>query len=121
MPGQILASPVLDSRGDIYLGLNCLAKGTADQGRLVCLRGNSHKIAWQYPTTAAIESTPAVDDDGVVYVGDNAGLVHAVGGDGVERWQAQLAAPVRSAGSIISPSWVAFGLDDDTLVVLKCS
>ena len=121
MPGQILASPVLDARGDIYLGLNCAARDTTEQGRLVCVRGNSHKIAWQFATAAAIESTPVVDGDGVVYVGDNSGLVHAVDRDGAEQWQAQLAAPVRSAGAIIAPGRVAFGLDDDTLIVLKCS
>ena len=68
-----------------------------------------------------------IGDDDLVYFGDNSGTIHAVatthgvvpGGSAV--WTAQVEAAVRSAGTILAPKRLAFGLDDDTLVVLECS
>ena len=42
-------------------------------GALVCLDGNSHKIRWERTAAGAVESTPAIGDDDVIYFGDNAG------------------------------------------------
>ena len=36
-------------------------------------------------------------------------------------WTEQVEAAARSAGTILAPKRLAFGLDDDTLVVLECS
>ena len=68
-----------------------------------------------------MESTPVIGDDGVIYFGDNEGVIHAVDLRGQAKWTAKVGSPVRSAGTILAPQRVAFGLDDETLVVLKCS
>ena len=57
----------------------------------------------------------------LVYFGDNAGVIHAVDFRGQGQWTARVEAPVRSAGTILAPGRVAFGLDNETLMVLKCS
>lgn len=121
MPGQLLASPVIDPHGHIYVGLSQSRRGQEPRGALVSIDGNSHKIRWQHQAAGPVESTPVIGEDEVIYFGDNSGLVHAVDFRGKARWRAQLEAAVRSAGTILAPERVAFGLDNETLVVLKCS
>ena len=120
MSGQMLGSPVLDRNGHIYVGIGQWQRGRQPQGLLVCSDGNSHKVRWEYRAAGPVESTPVVGDD-MIYFGDNAGLIHAVDFSGRAAWTAQLDAPVRSTGTIFAPHRLAFGLDNETLVVLDCS
>jgi outer membrane protein assembly factor BamB len=87
----------------------------------VCVDGNSHRTRWELSAAAPVESTPVIGDDDVLYFGDNSGTIHAVDLQGKVQWTAQVEAAVRSAGTILAPHRLAFGLDDDTLVVLDCS
>jgi len=121
MPGQMLDSPVLDKFAHVYVGISQSQRGQQARGALVCIDGNSHKIRWEYKAAGAVESTPAIGNDDLLYFGDNAGLIHAIDLRGAAQWTAQLEAPVRSAGTILAPQRLAFGLDNETLVVLKCS
>jgi outer membrane protein assembly factor BamB len=121
MPGQILGSPVADRHGHIYLGLSQAPRGMDPRGLLACIDGNSHKVRWEYRTSAPVESSPAIGDDDVIYFGDNAGVVHAVNFSGKGQWTADVGSPVRSAGTLLAPQRLAFGLDDESLVVLDCS
>ncbi|MBN2477025.1 MAG: PQQ-like beta-propeller repeat protein [Pirellulales bacterium] len=121
VPGQMLGSPVIDQPGQIYVGVSQSKRGQQPRGLLLCLDGNSHKIRWQYEAAGPVESTPVIGNDNTVYFGDNAGMVHAVDRGGQAQWTAKVEAPVRSAGTILAPRRVAFGLDNETLVVLKCA
>ncbi len=121
VPGQILGSAVIGPAGHVYAGVTQAHRGRAAGGLLVCVDGNSHKIRWEYHAAGPVESTPVVGDDGLIYFGDNAGVIHALDTRGKAQWTAKVEAAVRSAGTILSPGRLAFGLDDDTLVVLECS
>jgi outer membrane protein assembly factor BamB len=121
MPGQMLGSPVLDARGHVYVGIAQSQRGQPSRGKLLSIDGNSHKIRWQVDADDSVESTPVIGDDGIIYFGDNAGLIHAVDLSGAPKWKAKVHAPVRSAGMLVGPGKLAFGLDDETLVVLNCS
>jgi outer membrane protein assembly factor BamB len=121
MPGQVLGSPVIDDEGRIYVGAGQIQRGQTPRGMLVCIDGNSHNIRWQCPAAGPVESTPVLGNDHLLYFGDNTGLVHAVDFTGKVAWTAQLNAPVRSAGTLLAPGRLAFGLDNDTLLVLRCS
>jgi outer membrane protein assembly factor BamB len=121
MPGQMLGSPVFDRFGHIYVGVSQSPRGMESRGVLVCVDGNSHKVRWEYRAAGPVESTPVIGDDEIVYFGDNAGVIHAVNFHGREQWTANVGSPVRSAGTILGPQRLAFGLDDETLVVLECS
>jgi outer membrane protein assembly factor BamB len=121
MPGQMLGSPVLDRYGHIYVGASHFPRGKRPRGLLVCVDGNSHKVRWEYHAAGAVESTPVIGDDDVIYFGDNTGTIHAVDLLGNGLWTAEVGEAVRSAGTIPAPQRVAFGLDDETLVVLRCS
>jgi outer membrane protein assembly factor BamB len=121
MPGQMLASPVIDKRGQIYVGIGQSKRGQQPWGALVCIDGNSHKIRRQCEAAGPVESTPVIGDDDVIYFGDNAGVIHAIDCQGNALWIARVESPVRSAGTILAPERVAFGLDNETLVVLQCT
>jgi len=121
LPGQLLGSPVIDRHGHVYAGVCQAQRGQEPRGMLVCVDGNSHRIRWQYDTTAPVESTPVIGDDDLVYFGDNTGTIHALDLQGKPQWTAQVESAVRSAGTLVAPHRLAFGLDDDTLVVLECS
>ncbi len=121
LQGQILGSPVADRHGHFYVGLSQAPRGIEPRGTLACVDGNSHKVRWEYRTDAPVESTPVIGDDDVIYFGDNAGVVHAVDFSGKSQWTADVGSPVRSAGTFLAPHRLAFGLDNDSLVVLDCS
>lgn len=121
MPGQMLGSPVLDRFGHIYVGVSQSQRGQPPRGLLVCVDGNSHKVRWEYKAAGHVESTAVIGDDDLLYFGDNAGVVHAVDFRGAAQWTVQLDSSVRSAGTILAPGRLAFGLDNETLVVLQCS
>ncbi len=121
LPGQMLGSPVIDRHGNIYVGVSQFPRGQQGRGQLISVDGNLHQIRWQYEAEGPVESTPAIGDDDLVYFGDNAGTLHAVDQQGSAVWTAKVEAPARSAATILAPGRVAFGLDNDTLVVLRCS
>lgn len=120
MPGQMMGSPVIDKFGHVYVGVTQSRRGQQSSGALVSVDANSRKIRWEY-ASAAVESTPVIGDDDVLYFGDNAGTIHAVDSRGQVQWKAKVESPVRSAGTILGPQRVAFGLDNETLIVLRCS
>ncbi len=121
MPGMLLGSPVIDPHGHVYVGVSQAQRGQEPRGLLVSVDGNSHKIRWQYQAAGPVECTPVVGDDDTVYFGDDSGTIHAVDTRGTAKWTVQVEAAIRSAGAILAPERLAFGLDDDTLVVLRCS
>jgi outer membrane protein assembly factor BamB len=118
--GQMLASPVIAPEGHIYVGVSRAPRGQRPSGRLVSIDGNSHKIRWEYAAEGPVESTPVIGDDGLVYFGDNGGAIHALDASGGVKWKANVEAAVRSAGAILRPRRLAFGLDNGTLVALEC-
>jgi outer membrane protein assembly factor BamB len=119
--GQMLASPAVDAAGDVYVGVSLLVRGMPAEGKLVCISGASRQVRWEYAAGGPVESTPVIGDDDIVYFGDNLGLVHAVRNNGQREWICQVGSPVRSAGTIVNPNRVLFGLDDGMLVALCCS
>jgi outer membrane protein assembly factor BamB len=121
MPGQMLGAPVFDRFGHIYIGVSQAPRGRRPGGLLLCLDGNSHKIRWEYQAAGPVESTPVIGQDDVIYFGDNTGVLHAVNFHGRKLWTSQLGSPVRSAGTIVGPHRLAFGLDNERLVVLECT
>ena len=119
LPGQVLGSPVASADQRLYFGA---AVGRDDRrtGCLVCLDTRTRQTVWNYETDAPVESTPVLGNDGLVYFGDNAGLVHAVDAGGRPVWIEQLPTAVRSAAALLPKGRVVFGLDDGSLTALRC-
>jgi len=121
VPGQMLASPILDKHGHVYVGISEAQRNQEVRGSILCVDGNSHRVRWQYQAEGPVESTPVLGEDDILYFGDNAGFVHAVDLAGERKWAAQLGSAVRSAGTFLGGERVAFGTDDELLIALKCT
>ena len=121
LPGQLLGSPVIGPDGHVLIGVTQAPRGQKPKGLFVCVDGNSHKVRWRYAAEDAIESTPVIGDDGIIYFGDNSGTIHALDASGKCQWKAKVETAIRSAATILAPERLAVSLDNDTLVVLKCS
>lgn len=121
MPGQMLAAPVIDRHGHLYVGITRSQRGQPPTGLMVSLDGNSHRVRWEYPAAGAVESTPMLGSDGLLYFGDNAGVIHALDCRGQPQWTAKVETAVRSALTLIAPQRLACGLDNGTVVVLRCT
>lgn len=119
--GQLLGSPIIDEEGAIYLGVSHAARGESQRGALVRVDGRTHKARPLYECPAVIESTPVLGDDGLIYFGDNSGRVYAVDRSGQLKWSESLGSPIRSCGAILGKGRLAFGLDEGSLVVLRCT
>ncbi len=118
--GQMLGSPIVDADDSVYVGLSVSEGREKPRGALVRIDGMSHKVRWRFETDSPVESTPVLGDDGTVYFGDNDGFIHAVDRDGKQVWTKQVAAGVRSSGTILAGGRVVFGLENGQFVALKC-
>ncbi|MCZ7638653.1 MAG: PQQ-binding-like beta-propeller repeat protein [Verrucomicrobia bacterium] len=72
----------------------------SDDRRLYALEAGTGRKAWEFATGGAIGSSPAIGEDGTVYVQSDDGRVYAViGATGQELWEYRIS----TAGA--SPSW----------------
>lgn len=119
LPSQVLGSPVASADQRLYFGA-VVGRDDRRTGCLVCLDTRTRQIVWRYETDAPVESTPVLGNDGLVYFGDNAGMVHAVDAVGQPVWTERLPAAVRSAAAVLPSGRVVFGSDDGSLTALRC-
>jgi len=77
---EVESSAVLEVDGTIYFG----DMGTSH--RLFALNFNGTK-KWHYETGSCIWSTPAIAEDGTIYVGSYDHYLHAINPDGTRKWK----------------------------------
>jgi outer membrane protein assembly factor BamB len=121
LPGQVRGSLVVDGRQRLYLGVSHAALGQEERGELVCLDAATRAPCWRYRAAAPIESTPVLGEEGTIYFGDNAGVIHAVDPEGRGCWRQDVGSPIRSPGTIAGPGLLVFGLDTGGLIALECA
>ncbi|MBS0205935.1 MAG: PQQ-binding-like beta-propeller repeat protein [Planctomycetes bacterium] len=119
LPGQVLGSPVATVDRRLYFGA-AVGHDDSRTGCLCCLDTRTQQIVWRYNTAAPVESTPVLGNDGVVYFGDNDGIVHAIDKGGDPVWTEQLPSAIRSAAAFLPNGRVVFGSDDGSLTALRC-
>lgn len=57
--------------------------------------------AWRYQAGGRITAQPVLADDGTIYIGTHARELHAVDGEGRERWRARLHQRIWSAAAVV--------------------
>lgn len=117
--GQMLGSPVVGADDRVLVTASQVQRGRRDRGRLICVEADGSAVAWEYHARGAVESTPAVDESGVIYFGDNAGYLHAVDPHGNCLWTLALPAAIRSTCEIPLKGQVACGCDSGALYGIK--
>lgn len=119
MPGQMLGSPIVDGEGNIFIGVG-INRRSGNVGMLVCVDVQTHRIRWETPTPAPVESTSVLAEDGAVYFGDNDGNLFGVDRTGRICWSDKIDAAIRSPGILFGENRLGFGLDDGSFAVFRC-
>lgn len=119
MEGQMLGSPTVAADGSIYVGLSIAAGRESPRGAMVRVDGVSHRVRWRHETSAPVESTPVLGAGEMVYFGDNAGVLHALDGEGRSVWSEKVVAAIRSRGTMIGTDRVVFGMENGQFVVVR--
>ncbi|HJQ83654.1 MAG TPA: PQQ-binding-like beta-propeller repeat protein [Candidatus Binatia bacterium] len=76
---------------------------------------NAGAQKWRYATAGAIHSSPAIADDGTIYVGSVDGYLHAVRSDGTQKWRFPTGGAVWSSPAIANDGTVYVGSTDGNL------
>lgn len=120
IPGPALGSPVVAPGSIVLVGLAVGADAT-HAGALLAIDADTQRTLWCRGVPGAVESSPVVGADDRCYVGDNHGVVRQFRvRDGEELWQESLEASVRSALTLLAPEVLGVGLEDGSLVGLRC-
>jgi outer membrane protein assembly factor BamB len=77
-------------------------------------------VKWSYATGGEIKpSTPAIADDGVIYVGSDDDSFYAINSDGTLKWSFATGGNVRNSPAIGADGTIYIGSDDDNLYALS--
>lgn len=75
---------------------------------------------WSFATTGEIKpSTPAIADDGTIYVGSDDDSFYAINPDGTLKWSFETGGNIRNSPSIAADGTIYIGSDDDNLYALN--
>lgn len=74
--------------------------------------GEEGELVWEYKTDDWVYSSPAVGEDGTIYVGSYDDHLHAVNPDGTMKWKFPVGAPIWSAAAIDEDGTIYFGSED---------
>jgi len=107
--GSALGSPVIGPGGTIYIPASSW---------LYALNGNG-TLKWKCWIGSSTRSTPAIADDGVIYVGSNDYKLYAINPDGTQAWSFPTGGKVTSSPAIAPDGTVYVGSWDGNLYAVN--
>jgi outer membrane protein assembly factor BamB len=122
-PGKYFpTSPVLGEDGTVYIkSTSCCSK----EDELFAINPNGTK-KWSLKLGGADssqytaqQSSPAIDRNGVVYVGSKDGYVYTVNPDGTKKWSFKTNGPIESSPLILKDGTIYIGSDDGYLYAIN--
>jgi outer membrane protein assembly factor BamB len=108
--GSVIASPVIDAAGTLYAG--------SLDSALYAIDVVSGVVKWSRKTAGPIRSTPAISNEGTIFVGNDAGEFRAYDGTGDLKWRYLHTAPIRSP-ILWNDGMVYFGTEDSLVIALR--
>lgn len=112
VPGTVLGDAAVGPDGLMFQGYHRQSEGK-QEGGILCIDAERGRSRWDHGFDAGVESTPVVSPTGCLFVGDNAGQIHAVDEQGDVAWRVELEAPVRSRLSMLPDQNVLLVIADD--------
>jgi len=91
LPAEVTGAPVIDAAGNLIL--------SCADGVLYKMEPTLPNVVWAC-TLGATPSTPVIDDNGIIYVADDSGYVHALREDGSHIWK-QMVDPAEIMGMAV--------------------
>jgi outer membrane protein assembly factor BamB len=96
--------PVLAEDGSLYLA--------GQDGKLIAYNSADGSVKWSYDLLGESLVTPAIDNDGNIYVGDESGFFHVIDPNGNKKWkEIQLGSRVWSSATIGSDGTIYVAAD----------
>jgi outer membrane protein assembly factor BamB len=80
---------------------------------------NHGKEKWNFTTGSSIYSSPAIGNDGTIYVGSNNGNLYAITPNGIEKWNFKTYSGIRSSPAIDSDGTIFIGSHDNKLYAIN--
>ena len=74
---------------------------------------NPGTVKWKFRTEYGIDSSPAIDENGTIYIGSNEGYLHAINSNGTEKWRFTTNFFVTSSPAIAEDGTIYVGSWDD--------
>jgi outer membrane protein assembly factor BamB len=110
----------LDTDGDTDTGAAPTPYGAMvfSSGRMLYAVRSNASIAWRMKANRKLYSSPAVAQDGTVYVGSQDNRLYAVQADGRVRWALDLGSDVDCAPAVGDDGTVYVGVDDNAVVAI---
>ena len=82
-------------------------------------KDNAGAELWRFRVAIGIDSSPAIDKDGVIYFGSNEHYLHALYPNGTEKWRADCGHWVTSSPAIAEDGTIYVGSWDDSLYAIS--
>jgi outer membrane protein assembly factor BamB len=87
-------------------------------GALTGLSQDTNRVIWQFPTGKYVFSSPALDDDGTIYLGSGNGRMYALRPNGNLKWSFLTGAEIQSSPAIGKDGTIYFGSGDGKVYAL---
>ena len=108
----------LDADGDGFSNLQEYISST-DPNDSTSIPGGDGVLKWQYQTDGGVYASPAIGDDGTIYVGSADDYFYALNIDGSQKWRYQTGGNINGTASIDSDGTVYVGSSDNYLYALN--
>ena len=82
-------------------------------------RFTTDRLKWKFPTNDAISSSPAIGNDGTIYVGSRDSYLYAIKPDGTLKWKFQTNSDICSSPTIGSDGTIYVGTLGNYLYAIK--
>ncbi|BCM90702.1 putative protein YxaL [Abditibacteriota bacterium] len=113
-PGQAVA---VGADGTIYVP-DAGGYDDNNRGRLVAYDGKTGTQKWAYKAKAAVYSSPAIGDNGLIYFGSQDGFLYAITQEGKGKWKFDTGGQVRASPAIGKDGTVYIGSHNPNIYAL---
>ena len=97
----------------------CKGHDAGRTGQSFYIGAQTSTIKWRYQTGQSIHSSPALDSDGIIYVGSDDHNIYAFHPDGSIKWSFLTEGPVKSSPAIGDGGTIYVGSNDKNIYALN--
>ena len=112
-----ISSPAISLDNTIYVGVGYTVNNR-NYGYIYAINQNG-TYKWSFQTTGLVESSPAIDKNGTIYIGSDDGFIYAINPDGKLKWKFQAGGWVLSSPAVDEYGTVYVGCGDNYLYAIN--
>jgi len=116
---SMASADITTSTGLAVSAWPCKGHDAGRTGQSPYIGAQTNTVKWQYQTGKNIHSSPALDSNGVVYVGSDDQNIHAFYPDGGLKWSFLTEGPVKSSPAIGDDGTIYVGSNDQNIYALN--